>query len=249
MEGIQRNNGKKNRSENMAKFYHLLQEQAIVEEQQLEKRAEEDVILGVWDYTVILTYISLGIAFLGMIQAIGGNMKLSILCLALSGICDMFDGKIARTKKDRTHEEQMFGIQIDSLCDLVCFGVLPAIITYQLSMKHIFDISVLIVFLLAGLVRLAHFNVSEEKRQKEEKGEVRKYYQGLPITSIAIFLPVLYLLQKVLGARFQITLDFSLLLIACFYVFNIQIPKPHGKTIAIASILGGCALVLCLQLL
>ncbi|HIS61581.1 MAG TPA: CDP-alcohol phosphatidyltransferase family protein, partial [Candidatus Scybalomonas excrementigallinarum] len=149
-------------------------------------------MLGVWDYTVILTYISLGIAFLGMIQAIGGNMKLSILCLALSGICDMFDGKIARTKKDRTHEEQMFGIQIDSLCDLVCFGVLPAIITYQLSMKHIFDISVLIVFLLAGLVRLAHFNVSEEKRQKEEKGEVRKYYQGLPITSIAIFLPVLY---------------------------------------------------------
>lgn len=233
----------------MAKFYHLLQEQAMVEEeQQVEKRAEDDVILGVWDYTVILTYISLGIAFLGIIQAISGNMKLSILCLALSGICDMFDGKIARTKKDRTHEERMFGIQIDSLCDLVCFGVLPAIITYQLSMKHIFDISVLIVFLLAGLVRLAHFNVSEEKRQREEKGKVRRYYQGLPITSIAIFLPLLYLLQTVLGARFQVTLDFVLLVIACLYVFNIQIPKPHGKTIAIASIFGICVLVICLQL-
>ena len=80
-------------------------------------------MLGVYDYTVILTYISLWISIGGMMLSLNGHLDLAVLCLALSGLCDMFDGKIARTKKDRTEIEKRFGIQIDSLCDIVCFGV------------------------------------------------------------------------------------------------------------------------------
>ena len=78
-------------------------------------------MIGYYNYTVVLTYISLASSVFGMTQAIHGRFKTAILCLAISGLCDMFDGKIARTKKDRTEDEKAFGIQIDSLCDVVCF--------------------------------------------------------------------------------------------------------------------------------
>ena len=81
------------------------------------------MFLGIYDYTVILTYISLGISVFGITRALEGDFKVAIFCLALSGLCDMFDGKIARTKKNRTDDEKNFGIQIDSLCDVVCFGI------------------------------------------------------------------------------------------------------------------------------
>ena len=85
------------------------------------------MFLGIYDYTVILTYISLGISVFGITRALEGDFKVAIFCLALSGLCDMFDGKIARTKKNRTDDEKNFGIQIDSLCDVVCFGILTKI--------------------------------------------------------------------------------------------------------------------------
>ena len=80
-------------------------------------------MLGVYDYTVILTYISLMVSIGGMLFSLNGDCRMALVCLAISGLCDMFDGKVARTKKDRTEVEKRFGIQIDSLADIVCFGV------------------------------------------------------------------------------------------------------------------------------
>ena len=82
-------------------------------------------MLGVYDYTVILTYISLMVSIGGMLFSLNGDCRMALVCLAISGLCDMFDGKVARTKKDRTEAEKRFGIQIDSLADIVCFGVSP----------------------------------------------------------------------------------------------------------------------------
>ena len=65
-------------------------------------------MLGVYDYTVILTYISLWISIGGMMLSLNGHLDLAVLCLALSGLCDMFDGKIARTKKDRNRNRETF---------------------------------------------------------------------------------------------------------------------------------------------
>lgn len=133
-------------------------------------------MLGVYDYTVILTYISLWISIGGMMLSLNGHLDLAVLCLALSGLCDMFDGKIARTKKDRTEIEKRFGIQIDSLCDIVCFGVGPAIICYCMGMNGIVGVLILMFYVLAGLIRLAWFNVTEECRQ-DETTENRKCYR------------------------------------------------------------------------
>lgn len=87
-------------------------------------------MLGVYDYTVVLTYVSLMVSIGGMMFAVNGHLHLGVMCLAISGLCDMFDGKIARTKKNRTEVEKRFGIQIDSLSDIVCFGVAPAVLCY-----------------------------------------------------------------------------------------------------------------------
>ena len=149
------------------------------------------MFLGIYDYTVILTYISLGISVFGITRALEGDFKVAIFCLALSGLCDMFDGKIARTKKNRTDDEKNFGIQIDSLCDVVCFGIFPAMICYCLGVNTPAGIGALIFYSVASVIRLAYFNVSEAKRQNETS-ENRQYYQGLPITSIAVILPLAY---------------------------------------------------------
>lgn len=88
----------------------------------------------------------------------------------------MFDGKIARTKKNRTEDEKQFGIQIDSLCDVVCFGVFPIVLCYELGMRRIYSMAILVLYGLAGVIRLGYFNVMETKRQ-QETSENRKYYQ------------------------------------------------------------------------
>ena len=67
------------------------------EEERLKKEKQD--MLGFYDYTVVLTYISLVISVFGMTRALAGDFKVAILCLALSGLCDMFDGKIARGRK------------------------------------------------------------------------------------------------------------------------------------------------------
>ena len=138
-------------------------------------------MIGYYNYTVILTYMSLVSSVLGMFLAVGfgGNAPhpdYAIICLMVSGLCDMFDGKVARTKKDRTENEKKFGIQIDSLCDAVCFGVLPSIIGYSVGMKDWCDLPILIFFPLCAVIRLAYFNVAEEDRQKKTS-ETRKVYE------------------------------------------------------------------------
>lgn len=90
-------------------------------------------MIGFYDYTVILTYISFASSISGIFLATRGHFNWAIFCLAFSGLCDMFDGKIARTKKNRTEDEKRFGIQIDSLCDVVCFGVFPIVLCYELD--------------------------------------------------------------------------------------------------------------------
>lgn len=98
-------------------------------------------MLGVYDYTVVLTYVSLMVSVGGMMFAVNGHLHLGVMCLAISGLCDMFDGKIARTKKNRTEVEKRFGIQIDSLSDIVCFGASPAVLCYCFGMRGVIGVA------------------------------------------------------------------------------------------------------------
>lgn len=185
------------------------------------------MFLGFYDYTVVLTYISLGISVFGITMALEGNFKMAIFCLALSGLCDMFDGKIARTKKNRTEDEKNFGIQIDSLCDVVCFGVFPAMICYCLGVNTPAGVASLIFYSIASVIRLAYFNVTEAKRQTQTE-ENRKYYQGLPITSMAIILPFLYLMRRYYMIHFLIVIHIAVIIVGLLFILNIKVKKPQN---------------------
>lgn len=185
------------------------------------------MFLGFYDYTVVLTYISLGISVFGITMALEGNFRMAIFCLALSGLCDMFDGKIARTKKNRTEDEKNFGIQIDSLCDVVCFGVFPAMICYCLGVNTPAGVAALIFYSIASVIRLAYFNVTEAKRQTQME-ENRKYYQGLPITSMAIILPFLYLMRRYYMIHFLIVIHIAVIIVGLLFILNIKVKKPQN---------------------
>lgn len=191
------------------------------------------MFLGFYSYTVILTYIGLLSSVFGMTQALEGHFRMAIACLVVSGICDMLDGRVARTKKDRTEDEKKFGIQIDSLCDLVCFCVFPAFLGYGLGLRGFWGTAAMCLFVLAGVIRLGFFNVMEEKRQSQTT-EARKFYQGLPVTSIAIIFPVVYLLRPYLGSLAYLRVLIAvMLLVALLNISNIPVKKPGNKEIAV----------------
>jgi len=182
-------------------------------------------LIGFYNYTVVLTYISLISSLVGMRFAYVGKIGLAIACLAFSGFCDMFDGVVARTKKNRTNDEKNFGIQLDSLCDVVCFGVLPAVILYFCGVNTVYGIAILVFYALCAVIRLAFFNVLETKRQMTESG-CAKEYRGLPVTSSAIIFPAAYLLSLAVPSNVMIVLYYVLpFLTAAMFITDIRIPK------------------------
>ena len=183
-------------------------------------------LLGVYDYTVILTYISLLSAIVGIINAVQGKFGFAILCLLFSGVCDAFDGIVARTKKNRTEREKQFGIQIDSLCDVVSFGVFPCVLGYFMGADGIIGIIIIFAYVLCAVIRLAYFNVLENERQKTESG-CAKFYKGLPVTTSAVIFPVIYCLNFIMPKNiYAAVYSVVMILTAFLFVLDFSVPKP-----------------------
>ncbi len=194
-------------------------------------------MLGYYNYTVYLTYIGLVSAVFGMMEALQKNPRVAVLCLMFCGLCDMFDGTIARTHKTRTEDEKLFGIQIDSLCDLVCFGIFPVVIGFSIGVKTIFGVACMAFYALAAVIRLGYFNVQEINRTKQTT-EKRKYYTGLPVTSIAILLPTFLLLD--IPTKFSMVRLYSLclLIVGIAFISKIKIKKPYFYSMIICALFG-----------
>lgn len=182
--------------------------------------------LGFYDYTVILTYMSLVFAVSGLLLTDSGLFPQAVACLVVCGICDAFDGTVARTKKDRTEDEKAFGIQLDSLVDVVSFGVFPAVMSIHMGSGSLLSKVIAIAYSICAVIRLAFFNVQEAKRQQQEEG-CRKTYQGLPVTSISIIYPLVYLLRGFLPqARFAAVLAAVMALTAFLFILDFSVKKP-----------------------
>jgi CDP-diacylglycerol--serine O-phosphatidyltransferase len=182
--------------------------------------------IGFYDYTVILTYVSVISAVMGMVCAHKGAFGAAMLCLFASGFCDAFDGTVARSKKNRTEDEKAFGIQLDSLCDVVSFGAAPAFACYCMGMDGIAGLVILCLYCICAVIRLAFFNVQEAKRQQTEDG-CNKFYRGLPVTTSSMIFPLYYLLRPVMsGNVFGIALHGLCALTAFLFVLDFRVKKP-----------------------
>lgn len=205
-------------------------------------------MIGVYDYTVIATYLSLLLGLGGIYASSQGSPLSAMLCLMLSGLLDAFDGRIARTKKNRTETEKRFGIQIDSLNDLVCFGVLPAAIGWGMGCDALWFLATMSFFTLCALIRLAYFNVMEEERQGKTN-EARHYYLGLPVTTAAFIAPFFYLLAMYLSLPASPLYAAGLFLMGILFIAPVHVKKAELSGIVGMAVFGLCELAALIHIL
>ncbi|MCL2220267.1 MAG: CDP-alcohol phosphatidyltransferase family protein [Chitinispirillia bacterium] len=202
-------------------------------------------ILGYYGFWVVLTYLGAAAAVVGMNFALTGKIKAAVICLMIAGICDMFDGPVARLAK-RTDREKKFGMQIDSLADIISFGILPAVIGYSIFANDAtLDCSyfgpaavnvIISVYVLAALIRLAYFNVTEAELQSKDKK--RKYFDGMPVTSVALLIPIIYSVCVYFDLHLSDIYNQSLIVFSVAFVLKIKIPKLKLKHLIIFCLIG-----------
>lgn len=195
------------------------------------------MFIGFYNVSVILTYLGLAFSVFGMFLALNGNISGAFMCLILSGICDLFDGAVARSVK-RNDSEKSFGVQIDSLVDVVCYGIFPVVIGICMGFTSKFNIITYILFAIAAVIRLAYFNVITLEKKSFLKDKKDDYYYGLPVTNVAIILPLIYSLKFFISdAVFAVAWKWVMLVIAILFISNFKLKKPSGYWYVVCSIL------------
>lgn len=121
----------------------------------------------------LFTLANLFCGFAAIVAAFEGRLSQAALLVVMAGIFDMLDGVVARI----TRSTSEFGVELDSLCDAVSFGVAPSVILYVAFFNQWHQWGLLVASLpaLAGVLRLARFNV--QLTSMEDK----LYFRGMPI--------------------------------------------------------------------
>ena len=127
--------------------------------------------------------------------ATGSDRLRWIACLRLPLAlgCAVFDGMVARANRSR---QSVLGGDLDSLADVISFGVAPAVLGYTLGLRGAWDVLCLTYFVVCGVSRLARFNVTAAALADQDTGKV-KYFEGTPI-------PTSIVLVMLLGAAFYL---------------------------------------------
>lgn len=190
------------------------------------------MFIGKYNKSVILTYVGAIAAVCGMVFAIKEYISYAIICMIVSVICDLFDGKVARACK-RDEEEKEFGVEIDSLCDVLNFLALPAVIGIKLveSINALWAYPLIGIYVLCGIIRLAWFNLNSNS-----EGPV-KYYIGLPTAYASLIYPILYGASLVFKFSFALPYIVIMPILSVLFILNFKMPKPKGIWYVIFSVL------------
>lgn len=179
------------------------------------------MFIGKYNGSVILTYIGVLFGVTGVYFAVNGKLDQAMICLIVAGLCDLFDGTLAKRFK-RDESELEFGKEIDSLADSVSFLALPLLIGLAISGGSALPVIAYAIYVLAGIIRLAYFNLTGV-----EETTTGKTYHGLPVTYAALIFPVLYLPLSFLPREFiTILWPFICLAVAGAFIIDFRIPKP-----------------------
>lgn len=171
----------------------------------------------IMDYTKIklqiangITLMNLSCGVLSIFFILKDHLQLSVLFIIAAAIFDRFDGLAAR----KFNSESSFGKELDSLCDLVSFGVAPALLFYEAVLYQVPSVGLIltILFIVCGAVRLARYNV------KEFDG----VFYGVPITACGCAMALSFFLIPFLPIVFFALLEglFTILMVS-----NIKIAK------------------------
>ena len=160
---------------------------------------------------------------------------IAFLLIPIALICDALDGWVARKRQAWS----ILGADLDSLADVVSFGVAPAVIGFTLGLRGIWDMFFLVYFVVCGISRLARFNVTAEELADASTGKV-KYFEGTPIPTSVVLVAVLAALTqqgsigvelmwggmtRVAGGMFH-PLSLMFFFSGSLMISTIKIPKP-----------------------
>ncbi|MBU2549246.1 MAG: CDP-diacylglycerol--serine O-phosphatidyltransferase [Proteobacteria bacterium] len=145
---------------------------------------------GIYILPNLFTTASLFAGFYAIISSINGEFMSAAVAIVVSGLFDFLDGKVARM----TNTTSQFGVEYDSLADLVAFGVAPGILAYMWALQPFGRLGWVAGFLYVacGALRLARFNVNSSVRSHD-------YFQGLPIPAAAAMIATTVFLFNHLG--------------------------------------------------
>lgn len=171
---------------------------------------------GMYVYALpnLLTAMNFLLGFLSILASTEGRYERAAWAILLASVFDMLDGRVARL----TNTTSKFGVEFDSLCDLVSFGIAPAVLMYFAALKPFgrAGIVVAVVFGLCGALRLARFNVMAEVLPKS-------YFQGLPIPMASITVCAAFFFSREVGINIErshfflaLTASLGLLMVSTF---------------------------------
>lgn len=146
----------------------------------------------------------------------------AVVALIVAGLCDLFDGLVAR-RLVRTEEQRVFGARLDSVVDACAFGFAPSLLLFAFGLNSPLDLSLLAMFLVAAVWRLAYFDTVG----LETDGGAR-YYIGLPTTYVALILPLVFLLLFAGPLWFENGMRVAVVMLAAAMVSPVRIRKPGG---------------------
>lgn len=163
---------------------------------------------GIYILPSLFTTASLFSGFYAIIASIQGRYEAASIAIIIAGVLDALDGRIARL----THTNSYFGIEYDSLADLVAFGVAPAILAFQWALKPFGRLGWVAasMYVICGALRLARFNV-------QKSVEDPNYFKGLPIPVAACFVASAFLFSRAFGGLGQ---GLPLLAILLIYILS-----------------------------
>lgn len=176
------------------------------------------------DLPNICSLLGLLSAVAGIYFAIQGNFEAAIIGVLWAVLFDWYDGIIARKMKGRTKVQGEFGAQLDSMIDVVSFGILPATILLSYGDYNIWFLPGAFVIIAASAIRLAYFNVY---------GLIdSKTYKGFPLDNNVLILAFVFLFEGLFTPNtFTIIIYALMMLLSVLNLSAIRIPKFGGKWI------------------
>jgi len=177
---------------------------------------------GVYILPNLFTTAGLFLGVYALIASSRDDFLTAAVCIVVAHVCDGLDGRIARW----THTESQFGVEYDSLADLVAFGVAPGILAYRWALEPwgTWGWLAASLFVACGALRLARFNVQSALVEK-------RTFLGLPIPAAASMVAATVLLYYFFGGQGETSKHFVLLLMV--FVFKVPI---HGSVLLLLAL-------------
>ena len=114
------------------------------------------MIIGYYNIANFITLTGMSSALCACYLAFMGHYKAAIVVYMLAGLCDLFDGRVARATDNGDMKRRTFGVQIDTVSDVISFGVAPGVLAYAMGFRDVADVVIYIIFACLGAIRLAY---------------------------------------------------------------------------------------------